>query len=231
MAKSDLRKFGFATSEYQWGCTRMQDPGFLSGDKTDQVDGFDEKRVQPRFALLLRSAKLVSSCGEFLCIVRDVSESGAKLRIFHPVVAGEELSLEITSGERFAVEKVWEKEGEAGVRFTDAIDVMRFVAEAGPFPKRPVRIRLNHPATLSYADSTAAAIIHDLSRQGAKIETEQRLAIGQSLRLQGDYLPEFEATVCWRRHPHYGLVFRQLMSMEELALRVHDVQTQKRDAA
>lgn len=209
----------------------MQDPELLSGGNTDQADDFDEKRVQPRFALLLRSAKLVSSCGEFLCIVRDVSESGAKLRIFHPVVAGEDLSLEIASGEHFRVEKIWEREGEAGFRFTDAIDVMRFVAEAGAFPKRPVRIRLNHPAKLSYGDFVAPGMIRDLSRQGAKLETEQRLAIGQSLRLQGDYLPEFEATVCWRRHPYYGLVFRQLMSMEELALRVHDVQTQKRDAA
>lgn len=209
----------------------MQNPGFLSENNADQVDDLGDKRVQPRFALLLRSAKLVSSCGEFLCIVRDVSESGAKLRIFHPVVAGDELSLEIASGERFAVEKVWEKEGEAGFRFTDAIDVMRFVAEAGPFPKRPMRIRLNHPATLSYGDSVAAGTIRDLSRQGAKLETEQRLAIGQTLRLEGDYLPEFEATVCWRRHPFYGVVFRQLMSMEELALRVHEVQTQNRDAA
>lgn len=209
----------------------MQDPGFLSEDNAGQYDDCGEQRVQPRFALLLRSAKLVSSSGEFLCIVRDVSESGAKLRIFHPVVAGEKLSLEVASGERFGVEKVWEKEGEAGFRFTDAVDVMRFVAEAGPFPKRPVRIKLSHPAKLSYGDCVAPGVIRDLSRQGAKLETEQRLALGQTLRLEGDYLPEFEATVCWRRHPYYGLVFRQLMSLEELALRVHEVQLQNRDAA
>src|SRR3546814_19489992 len=58
------------------GCTRMQDPELLSGGNTDQADDFDEKRVQPRFALLLRRAKLVSSCGEFMCIVRHVSASG-----------------------------------------------------------------------------------------------------------------------------------------------------------
>lgn len=206
------------------GTLAMKYPEILPELETGRVDDFGEQRVQPRFALLLRSAKLVSSRGEFLCIVRDVSESGAKVRLFHPVLDDEDLWLEIATGERFAVEKVWEKEGEAGIRFVDTIDVMRFVAEAGPFPKRPVRIRTNHPATLSYAGNSATAMICDLSRQGARIETAQRLAIGQTLRIEGDHLPEFEATVCWRRHPAYGLVFRQLMSMEELALRVFEVQ-------
>lgn len=193
----------------------------------NSADDAGDKRVQPRFALLLRSAKLVSSNGEFLCIVRDVSESGAKLRVFHPVVDGDDLSLEIATGERFPVEKVWEKEGEAGFRFIDTINVMRFVSEAGPFPKRPVRIRMNHPATLAFGNNSLGVTICDLSRQGAKIETEDRLAIGQAVRLEGDQLPEIDATICWRRHPGYGLVFRQLMSMEELALRAYHMQTRE----
>lgn len=209
------------------GTLAMKYPEILPDLDSGRVDDFHEKRVQPRFALLLRSAKLVGPRGEFLCIVRDVSESGAKLRLFHPVVDNDNLSLEIATGERFTVEKVWEREGEAGVRFVDTIDVMRFVSEGGPFPKRPVRMRMNHAATLHYAGNSTAATICDLSRQGAKIESSERLAIGQTLRIEGDRLPEFEATVCWRRHPAYGLVFRQLMSMEELALRVYEVQLSK----
>lgn len=206
------------------GTYRMKSPNLLSEPDSTGHDDVGDKRVQPRFALLLRSAKLVSSRGEFLCIVRDVSESGAKLRLFHPVVEDEEMSLEIATGERFPVEKVWEREGEGGFRFLDTINVMRFVAEAGPFPKRPVRIRLDHPAALTFGGNTIPVTICDLSRQGAKIETEHRLAIGQSVRVEGDQLPEVDATVCWRRHPGYGLVFRQLMSMEELAMRVYHMQ-------
>jgi hypothetical protein len=212
----------------------MKYPELLSNQEHEagRVDNHQEQRVQPRFALLLRSAKLVNSRGEFLCIVRDVSESGVKLRLFHPVVKGEDLALEIATGERFGVEMVWEEEGEAGFQFVDTVDVMRFIAEAGPFPKRPVRIRVSHPAVLSFDGSTAEATICDLSRQGAKIETtQQRLAIGQTLRIEAHGLPQFEATVCWRRHPHYGLVFRQLMSMEELAVRVYDMQAPNADEA
>lgn len=202
----------------------MEAPEFPPSPEAGQAEDLNEKRVEPRVALLLRSAKLIGPSGEFLCIVCDVSKSGARLRLFHPVVDDEGLLLETANGQRFAVEKVWERESEAGIRFTDVVDIMEFIAEVGPFPKRPVRIRLNRPALLRYAGNAVVATIHDLSRQGAKIETSQRLAIGQTLRLEGEQLPSFDATVRWRRHPSYGLVFHQLMSMQEFASRVHQIQ-------
>jgi len=197
----------------------MKFPESMSGQGPESSDTSQEKREQPRFALLLRSAKLISTRAEYLCIVRDVSENGVKLRLFHPLPDGEHLALELATGERFAVELIWSEEGEAGFRFPEGIDVTSFVAEAGPFPKRPVRIRVNHRIELAYGGQSASATLLDLSRQGARIETDAKLAIGQKLRIEGSDLPEFEATVCWRREPHYGLVFRQLMGMEELACR------------
>lgn len=185
---------------------------------------FEEKRGKPRFALLLRSAKLVGRNGEYLCIVRDVSEQGAKLRLFHPLGDEQHFSLEIATGERFAVDVIWEKEHEAGFRFLDPIDVLRFVAEAGPFPKRPVRLKVSHEATIHVAGQQVPAIVHDLSRQGARIETDGKLAIGQKLRIDAKELPDFEATVCWRRAPSYGLVFNRLMSLDELANRAFRMQ-------
>ncbi|MCT2397949.1 PilZ domain-containing protein [Novosphingobium mangrovi (ex Huang et al. 2023)] len=202
----------------------MDHQGFVPSPDWDNAENFDDKRAQPRVALLLRSAKLVGARGEFLCIVRDVSESGVKLRLFHPLVDVEDLWLEIATGERFSIAKIWEKEGEAGFRFVDAIDVERFIAEAGPHPKRPLRIELAYPAILSCAGSTFRATICDLSQQGAKIEAPQRLALGQSFRLESDILPEFDATVRWRREPFYGLVFRQRMSMSEFAEHVRQLQ-------
>lgn len=202
----------------------MEAPEFLTPPDHHLAEDPSEKRSEPRIALLLRSAKLVGPSGEFLCIVRDVSKSGAKLRLFHPIVDGEEMFLETATGQSLPVEKVWERDNEAGVRFVGDVDVQGFVAEEGSFPKRPVRIRMSRDVSLRYGGTTVHATMQDLSRQGARIETSARLAIGQSLSLECDLLPQFDATVCWRRHPNYGLVFRQLMSLEELALRVHQLQ-------
>jgi hypothetical protein len=183
-----------------------------------------DMRAAPRFALLLRAARLVGSRGDYLCIVRDVSETGVKLRLFHTLTGERRLALEGASGERIAMEMVWEHNGEAGFRFDRPIDVMRFIAEAGPYPKRAIRLDVDHSARITVAGAVVDARLRNLSRQGARIETDFHLAIGQQLRIVGDELPEFEATVCWRDQPAYGLVFRQLMGLEELAQRVFRMQ-------
>ena len=184
-----------------------------------QVGGAD-LRGAPRFALMLRSAKLIADGTEFLCIIRDVSETGLKLRLFHPVPSAELLMIETASGQRYPMNVVWEAKGEAGFRFAQRIDVDAFVSESGPYPKRPLRLRVHHPAVVRIGSETQSAVILDISRQGARIETHNRLAIGQKFCLEAHNLPTFEATVCWRRMPEYGIVFAQLMGLDELAQRV-----------
>ena len=178
-----------------------------------------ELRGAPRFALMLRSAKLIGDGTEYLCIIRDVSETGVKLRLFHPVPQAAVLLIETASGQRYPMEVVWEAKSEAGFRFVKPIDVDAFVKESGPYPKRPLRLRVHHPASVRMGNMTLTATILDISRQGACITVGTRLAIGQKFWLEASELPLFEATVCWRREPHYGLVFSHLMGMEELAQR------------
>jgi hypothetical protein len=191
----------------------------------DGIRSHADQRAAPRFALLLRAAKLVGARGEYLCIVRDVSETGVKLRLFHSLAGIDGLALESATGERMALDLVWEYKGEAGFRFARPIDVQRFIAEASPYPKRPIRIALDLPARLSFGGTVLDVRLCNISRQGANIETVQHLALGQQLRLEAKHLPVFEATVCWRKRPGYGLVFRQLMGLEELASRTFRMQS------
>lgn len=191
-----------------------------TGDgKTPAMSDGADKRAAPRFALLLRGAKLLSSQGEFLCIIRDVSETGARLKLFHPLPGeGRTYLLEQPSGIRFPVEVVWERDGEAGVRFTSAIDVNRFIAEECPFPRRSIRLNVTSPIMIFANDLAIPGTLRNISREGAKIESTVRLAIGQRLRIEGDDIPEFEANVCWRKNPEHGVAFQQGMDLAQLAL-------------
>lgn len=202
----------------------MECQRIISAASEEREINLGEDRTENRVTILLRSAKLVGCSGEFVCIIRDVSQSGVRLRLFHEVVDDRGMALETTTGDRLNLEKVWERKGEAGFRFVEPIDVKRFLAEAAPFPKRPIRIRLNHPAVMDDGRITEEVTILDISREGAKIETNQHLAIGQTIRLKSDGLPLVDCSVRWRRHPIYGLVFRQLMGIHELASRVHKIQ-------
>lgn len=184
---------------------------------TDAARSYDDLRAAPRFTLLIRSAKLIAGNCEYLCIIRDVSASGVRLRVFHAMPPRPQMTLELSSGERFLVERVWERDDHAGFRFSDPIDVHRFIAEASPYPKRALRLRMEFPAILTADRISLPAQVHDLSRQGARIETNQPLAIGQRVKLQAKGLPGIIGNVCWRSTPAYGLVFQTTFTFEELA--------------
>src|SRR5687768_9709194 len=107
----------------------------------DEGSPADEQRVAPRFTLLIRAAKLVAGSGEFLVVVRDVSSDGLKLRTFHPLPPDADYSIELASGERHPVEKVWEDGEINGFRFSDPVALERLLAESSVGKrKRPVRL-------------------------------------------------------------------------------------------
>jgi hypothetical protein len=198
----------------------MQDIVQSQAHQADASPSVADLRGAPRFALMLRSAKLLADGAEYLCIIRDVSETGVKLRLFHAAPRAEVLLIETASGQHYPMQLVWEANGEAGFRFQQPIDVDAFVKESGPYPKRPLRLRVHHPAKVrTMNDTVMTATILDISRQGARLNIPTRLAIGQKFWLEARELPLFEATVCWRREPEYGVVFSQLMGLEELAQR------------
>lgn len=175
------------------------------------------QRDGERLSLLIRSAKLVCPAGEYLCIVRDVSETGVRLRLFHPLPTRSNLTLELSSGERFDVTCVWESDTECGLRFHQRIDVHAFLEEPSPYPKRPVRLRLECEAQVLSGGLRHTVVIRDLSRQGALIDSHMPLSLDQNLILIGPGLPELDATVRWRQCPAHGLALGRIFSFEELA--------------
>ena len=184
-------------------------------DVADESD--DESRVAPRFTLLIRTAKLISSSGEFLCVIRDASASGVSIRTFHPLPTGEQLTLELPNGDQHAIERVWEREGSAGFRFSVPVDIDRLLQNKSRYPKRPVRLKLQLPALISCHGTTAGVVIRNISQQGALVESPFRLAIDQRLRLEADNLPVIQASVRWRKDSDYGLVFDDTFQFSELA--------------
>ena len=176
-----------------------------------------EERAAPRFTLLIRAAKLVAPAGEFVCVIRDVSESGISLRGFHALPCGNRLELELQTGERHRVESVWQRGNEAGFRFLDPVDIDRLVAEAGRYPKRQLRLNLAFSAELLFLGRRVAAEVVNMSQQGARIACTELLAIDQPLRMTAPALGEVRARVRWRRDGECGVVFDDTFSLAQLA--------------
>lgn len=176
-----------------------------------------EQRDAPRFTLLIRAAKLVSPSGEFLCVVRDASETGVSVRLFHPLPANVPLSLEMPNGDCLELERVWEQAGKAGFRFSKSVDIERIIESPSRFNRRAVRVNVEVPCHLLVGVRRISATIHNLSQQGALISTPEKLSLIQRVKIRAEGMPEVAGKVRWRRNDSYGLSFEDTFQFAELA--------------
>lgn len=180
-----------------------------------------EQRAAPRFTLLIRAAKLVSAQGEFVCVIRDVSETGVSVRLFHALPGCDSFALHMPAGAVYEVARVWQRDNEAGFAFEQKVEVAKLVNEAGEYPKRGLRLGLCFPVTVNTLAGRYAAVVENLSQQGARVSCDALLAIDQSVRIEAPGLDgetrDVRAKVRWRRDNHYGLVFDDTFTLGEFA--------------
>lgn len=180
-----------------------------------------EERRAPRFTLLIRAAKLVTSHGEFVCVVSDVSETGVAVKLFHDMPTGDPVELHMPGGGVYELKNVWEKDNQAVFQFAEPVDVGRLVNEVGQYPKRGLRLGLSFPIRIKTLTQTAEGIVENLSQQGARFECDSLFAIDQTLRIEsvdgGVVLKEIGAKVRWRREKQYGVVFDDTLTLSDFA--------------
>ena len=178
-------------------------------------------RTAPRFTLLIRAAKLVTSHGEFVCVIRDVSQTGLSVRLFHALPTGNPIELHMPGGSAYELNTVWERENEAGFEFVEEIDVAKFVNEAGAFPKRGLRLGLCFPVKVNTLTQSCEGIVENLSQQGARFSCDTLFAIDQNIRIEclerEVGFGEVRAKVRWRRDREYGVVFDDTLTLGDFA--------------
>lgn len=187
----------------------------------DSSEPQSEERAAPRFTLLIRAAKLVTSHGEFVCVVRDVSETGVAVKLFHGMPTGDPVELHMPGDGVYELKNVWEKDNQAGFQFAEPVDVGRLINEVGQYPKRGLRLGLSFPIRIKTLTQTADGIVENLSQQGARFECDSLFAIDQTVRIEtvdeGLVLKEIRAKVRWRREKQYGVVFEDTLTLSDFA--------------
>ena len=182
----------------------------------------EEQRIAPRFTLLIRAAKLVSAQGEFVCVIRDVSETGVSVRLFHGLPSCKDYALHMPAGAVYEIARVWHKGNEAGFTFASSVEVAKLVNESTEYPKRGLRLALCFPVTVSMLAGQFDALIENFSQQGARLTCDRLLAIDQNVRIQipasgGGKPREVRAKVRWRRDQQYGVVFDDTFTLGDFA--------------
>jgi len=179
----------------------------------------DERRAAKRSSSLIRSAKFISARGEFVCTIRDASQNGIALKMFHEFPQCTEVALELRNGASFELKRVRGEGDTAGFVFAEGTDVVRLLDENWHYPKRGLRLNIAMPITLETRDGTVLeAFTDNISQQGAGIECETAFAVDQPLTLSSAHLAKIPAKVRWCRDGQYGLVFDNTFSLREFAL-------------
>lgn len=177
-----------------------------------------ELRSAPRYALLIRTAKIIADGREFLCIIRDASTTGLKIRLFSELPAARELFVEMVTGDRYPVDLVWQADDFAGLRFPQEIDVEKLLDESrGTYPKRQIRLQIVLGGVLHSGGEAVSVVFRNLSQQGACVESDKWLLMNELVRIETGVTPPLYAKVRWRSHPRYGLIFEHTFRLEELA--------------
>jgi PilZ domain len=191
-----------------------------AADEASDGAGADQ-RAAPRFTLLIRAAKLVSAQGEFVCVIRDVSETGVSMRLFHALPSCQQYELHMPGGAVYTITRVWNRANEAGFTFDAAVDVEQLVNESGDYPKRGLRLGLCFPVQVGTMGQSFESLVENLSQQGARLECDRLLAIDQAVRLAlpdpSGVTREVRAKVRWRRERHYGVVFDDTFTLGDFA--------------
>lgn len=190
----------------------------LGPEPIDPVGPGDDRRGASRFTILIRAAKLIDGDRDYLCVIRDVSAKGVKLRLYNDIPPGRPFTLELANGEQFAVEQVWARDGFAGFRFPDPVELERLIeVHRGPYPNRKLRLRTRIEGQLFAGGEGQPVQVVNISQQGAAVVCDQFLALDQLVRLECRGLPVIYAKVRWRRQPDYGLIFEQTLAFDDLA--------------
>lgn len=179
-----------------------------------------DQRVHRRHLTVCRVGVIHSLSGNHFCRLRNISASGFMARVYHDVAVGDEVGMEVTSGQFLRGSVVWVRDSYVGVEFGSLIDVKSALsgqdaAAAGYLPRLP-RLGMKAPARLRQGARYYAASLCDISPGGAQVEMPATLTSGDvCLFLVG--LPPIHGTVRWVRECRTGISFNESLGLEPLA--------------
>lgn len=149
------------------------------------------------------------------CTIRSVSPLGATLTGGIATRQGEELALELVTGQRAAATVEWVGGGEAGVCFKQPIDVLALINRtliSQPTERRSMpRVELRCGVRLKWGATVRDAVLRNISARGMQLEADGLPPKGTYVSIQIDGLIVPSGEIMWRKDNLAGI---QLM--EEL---------------
>ena len=180
----------------------------------------EERRSDDRITAMLRVAKIVPASGpEQLVRVCNVSAGGLMAEVGRAIDVGTQVSIELSS-QRIPATVVWTREGSAGFKFDQDVDLGELLAGRKPrhgFRPRPPRLQVDCKATVKLGKTYYTVDVHDISLGGLKVEPIEEYCLGKQVVVVVESLRPVRGEVRWFSDRRAGIVFDKPLKFEELA--------------
>ena len=161
------------------------------------------------------------------CVIRKISALGATIRGAVSKVAGDEVSVELATGQRPAGTIAWVAGGEAGIRFKHPIDMLALLNRKlvdQPGERRTIpRVELRCGVGLKWGSNLATATLRNISARGLQVEGEDLPPRDSfvSLFIDGLIVPAGE--VVWRKGNLAGIELMDELSWSSIMPWIREV--------
>jgi hypothetical protein len=161
------------------------------------------------------------------CTIRKISTLGATLRGDLKKVPGDEIALELATGQRPAAKIEWVSAGEAGIIFKQPIDMLALINRnliCQPTERRAMpRVELRCQLHLKWGASLEPATLRNISASGLQVEGEFLPPCGTfiSVFVEGLNVPAGE--VVWQKGDLAGIELIEELSWSSIIPWIREV--------
>jgi hypothetical protein len=183
-----------------------------------------DRRDAERHMTIFRAGKITHAGRENLCLVRNISSSGAMAQVYQDLAVGDEILLDLRLEEHIVGRIVWARNEFVGVSFAKSVDlgdVLRSELDQGHRRRAP-RVNVEATGRLQVGEEFLPVAIDNLSQTGTRIFCARPLSPGSEVRLWIDGLGGKPSFVRWTNHGIVGLAFLKSISIWELTTWVRE---------
>jgi len=179
-----------------------------------------ERRYDERVSAMLRVGKLTDADGqEQLVKIKNLSAGGIMVIVSRSPSVGASVSVELSS-QRIPATVVWTRDGMAGLKFEQNIDLGELLAGRKPrhgFRPRPPRLKIPCKASVRVGKTYYTVDVHDLSLGGIKVQPIEEYCVGKKVIVVVESLRPIKGEVRWYSDRRAGIVFERALEFDELS--------------
>lgn len=183
--------------------------------------GGHDRRVSSRQKLVMRVGILTLGQQSTFCLIRNISASGALVRLFGRLAPGSAVGFRVGDEDTIGGRIIWAENSLAGVEFDQEIcpAILLRVAQKVEMTRRrgAPRLAVELAAVVRTGGRVHRVTMCDLSMQGARLKAKEPIHFGEALYLHVGGLPCLKGFVRWESDQEFGVVFENPLPMQVIA--------------